>query len=50
MPPNAETSIWNVIEKAALSADEELELKNYTEVSWFDFTCPHHSHEVQQIS
>ena len=30
-PPNADTSIWNVIEKAALSADEELELKNYTE-------------------
>jgi sialic acid synthase SpsE len=30
-PPNANTSIWNVIEKAALSADEELELKNYAE-------------------
>ena len=30
-PPNADTSIWNVIEKAALSADEEFELKNYTE-------------------
>ena len=26
-PPNADTSIWNVIEKAALSADEEFELK-----------------------
>lgn len=30
-PPNADTSIWNVIEQAALSADEEFELKNYTE-------------------
>jgi sialic acid synthase SpsE len=30
-PPNAKTSIWNVIEKAALSADEEFELKEYSE-------------------
>lgn len=30
-PPNADTSIWNVIEKAALSTDEEFELKSYTE-------------------
>ena len=30
-PPNAEISIWEVIEKCALSPEEEIELKKYTE-------------------
>ena len=30
-PPNAEISIWDVIEKCALSEEEEIELKHYTE-------------------
>jgi sialic acid synthase SpsE len=30
-PPNADIPIWDIIEKAALSADEEFELKNYAE-------------------
>ena len=30
-PPNADISIWDVIENAALSPDEEIELKRYTE-------------------
>ena len=30
-PPNAEISIWDVIDKCALSLDDEIALKNYTE-------------------
>ena len=30
-PPNADISIWDVIKNAALSPDEEIVLKNYTE-------------------
>lgn len=30
-PPNADVSIWDVMAQCALSADEELELKRYTE-------------------
>lgn len=30
-PPNADQSIWDVIESCALSKDDEIELKNYTE-------------------
>lgn len=30
-PPNAEVSIWHVMERCALSRDEEAELKRYTE-------------------
>lgn len=30
-PPNAEVSIWEVMERSALSRDEEIELKKYTE-------------------
>ena len=30
-PPNANSSIWDVIENSALSKDEEIELKNFTE-------------------
>lgn len=30
-PPNADESIWDIIEKCALSRDEEIELKKYTE-------------------
>ena len=30
-PPNANISIWDVIENSALSKDEEIELKNFTE-------------------
>ena len=30
-PPNADESIWDIIEKCALSRDEEIELKLYTE-------------------
>ena len=31
VPPNAEVSIWEVIEKCALSMDAEIELKSHTE-------------------
>ena len=30
-PPNANESIWDVIEKSSLTKDEEIELKNFTE-------------------
>lgn len=30
-PPNASSSIWDVIEQSALTKDEEIELKHYTE-------------------
>jgi len=30
-PPNADVSIWHVMERCALSADDEVALKNYTE-------------------
>ncbi len=30
-PPNADKSIWDVMEECALSAEEEIELKKYTE-------------------
>jgi N-acetylneuraminate synthase len=30
-PPNADVSIWHVMERCALSADAEIELKRYTE-------------------
>ena len=30
-PPNADISIWEVMEKCSLSRDEEISLKNYTE-------------------
>ena len=30
-PPNADVSIWEVIERCALSRSEEIELKNFTE-------------------
>ena len=30
-PPNAESSIWDVMARCALSKDEEIELKNFTE-------------------
>ncbi len=31
LPPNADISIWEVIENCALSKDEEIKLKNFTE-------------------
>ena len=31
LPPNADVSIWDVIDSCALSKDEEIELKDYTE-------------------
>ena len=30
-PPNADKSIWDVMEESALSQDDEIRLKNYTE-------------------
>ena len=31
-PPNADISIWDVMEQCALSRDEEISLKNHTEM------------------